>query len=52
VNDRFRAVRARRRELMADRGYLRAVLRRGSERARAIADDTLAQVHALMHTAY
>ena len=52
VNDRFRAVRARRRELMADRGYLRAVLRCGSERARAIADDTLAQVHALMHTAY
>jgi tryptophanyl-tRNA synthetase len=52
VNDRFRAVRARRRELIADRGYLRAVLRCGSERARAIADDTLAQVHALMHTAY
>ncbi len=52
VNDRFRAVRARRRELMADRGYLRAVLRCGSERARAIADDTLAQVHSLMHTAY
>jgi tryptophanyl-tRNA synthetase len=52
VNDRFRAVRARRRELIADRGYLRAVLRSGSERARAIAEDTLAQVHALMHTAY
>ena len=52
VNERFRAVRARRRELLADRGYLRTVLRAGSERARAIADDTLAQVHALMHTVY
>jgi tryptophanyl-tRNA synthetase len=52
VNDRFRAVRARRRELIADRGYLRAVLRSGSERARAIAEDTLAHVHTLMHTAY
>jgi tryptophanyl-tRNA synthetase len=52
VNERFRAVRARRRELLADRAYLRAVLRAGSERARAIADDTLTQVHALMHTVY
>ena len=45
MNERFRAVRARRRELFAGRGY-------GSERARAIADDTLARVHALMHTVY
>ena len=45
MNERFRAVRPRLRELLADRGY-------GSERARAIADDTLAQVHALMHTVY
>ena len=52
VNERFRAIRARRRELLADRGHLRSVLRAGSERARAIADDTLAQVHARMHTAY
>jgi tryptophanyl-tRNA synthetase len=52
VNERFRGVRARRRELIADRGYLRAVLRAGSERARAIADNTLTQVHRLMHTAY
>jgi tryptophanyl-tRNA synthetase len=52
VNERFRAVRARRRELIADRGALRAVLRTGSERATAIAEDTLARVRALMHTAY
>jgi tryptophanyl-tRNA synthetase len=52
VNERFRAVRARRRELLADRAHLRDVLRAGSERARAVADDTLAQVHTLMHTAY
>jgi tryptophanyl-tRNA synthetase len=52
VNERFRTVRARRRELIADRAYLRAVLRAGNERARAIAEDTLAHVQALMHTAY
>jgi hypothetical protein len=37
---------------LADRAYPRTVLRAGSERARAIADDTLAQGHALMHTVY
>jgi tryptophanyl-tRNA synthetase len=52
VNERFRAVRARRRELLADRSHLRAVLRAGSERAAAIADDTLTRVRTLMHTAY
>jgi tryptophanyl-tRNA synthetase len=52
VNERFRAVRARRCALLADRGHLRSVLRAGSERAQAIADDTLGHVHTLMHTAY
>ncbi len=52
VNERFRAARARRRALLADRGHLRAVLRAGSERAAAVAEDTLARVRALMHTSY
>jgi tryptophanyl-tRNA synthetase len=52
VNERFRPVRRRRRDLIADRGHLRAVLRAGSERAAEIAQSTLAQVQALMHTAY
>jgi tryptophanyl-tRNA synthetase len=52
VNERFRAARARRRALLADRGHLRAVLRAGSGRAAAIAEDTLARVRALMHTSY
>ena len=37
---------------MRDRGRLRAVLREGNERARAIAADTLAAVRRLMHTDY
>ncbi len=41
-----------RRELAADRAYLRAVLRRGSDRAAALAEDTLRQVRELMHMAY
>jgi len=52
VNERFRTVRARRRTLIADRGQLRAVLRAGSGRAAAIAEDTLAGVRRLMHTVY
>jgi tryptophanyl-tRNA synthetase len=52
VNERFRAVRTRRRTLIADRGHLRAVLRAGSARASEIAEDTLARVRALMHTVY
>src|SRR5215469_1302817 len=44
VNERFAPVRARRRELAADPGYLRAVLAAGNERANAIADDTLRAV--------
>ena len=52
VNERFRAIRARRRELAADPAYLRAVLRRGNERAAALAGDTLDSVRRLMRMSY
>ena len=52
VNERFAPVRARRRELAADPGYLRAVLAEGNGRANAIADETLCAVRELMHQRY
>jgi tryptophanyl-tRNA synthetase len=52
VNDRFAAIRARRREVAADRDYLRQVLADGNARANVIANRTLRDVHRLMHTAY
>jgi len=52
VNEHFAPVRARRRELAADPGYLRAVLADGNERANAIADDTLCAVRERMHQRY
>ena len=52
VNERLRPVRDRRSELMRDRGYLRTVLRDGSRTARSIAQRTLTQVAAAMHTNY
>jgi tryptophanyl-tRNA synthetase len=52
VNARLAPLRARRAELVRDPGYLRAVLRDGNERARALAADTLAEVRRLMHTGY
>jgi len=52
VNEHLRPVRARRRELAADRPYLRAVLRRGNERAAALAGDTLNSVRELMCMTY
>ena len=52
VNERFRDIRARRAELIADPGHLRRVLRDGTARAREIADDTLREVRARMHTDY
>jgi tryptophanyl-tRNA synthetase len=52
VNERFRAMRARRADLMAEPGHLRDVLRAGNERAQHIAAETLAQVRRLMHTEY
>jgi tryptophanyl-tRNA synthetase len=52
VNERLRPVRNRRSELTRDRGYLRTVLRDGSAAARSIAQSTLKQVAAAMHTHY
>jgi tryptophanyl-tRNA synthetase len=52
LNERLRPLRARRRELAADPGYLRQVLADGNARARHVADRTLADVRELMHTTY
>ncbi|WP_405496143.1 tryptophan--tRNA ligase [Streptomyces sp. NBC_00096] len=52
VNDHFAPLRARRTELAADRGHVRDVLRRGNERANAVAETTLAEVRTAMGTLY
>ena len=52
VNERFAAIRARRRDLASDPGYLRAVLAAGNATANGIADQTLAHVRDLMHQRY
>ncbi len=52
INERLRTIRATRAELVADRAYLRQVLRAGSFAAAAIADQTLEIVSAAMHTSY
>jgi tryptophanyl-tRNA synthetase len=52
VNDRFAPIRARRAQLSADPGYARQVLRDGCARARAIAEETLAEVRAAMGLRY
>ncbi|MGZ4173312.1 MAG: tryptophan--tRNA ligase [Solirubrobacteraceae bacterium] len=52
VNERLRPIRARRAELVRDRGYLRAILRDGSAVARTVAQSTLGQVSAAMHATY
>jgi tryptophanyl-tRNA synthetase len=52
VNERLAPIRSRRAELVRDPAFLRAVLRDGNERARAIAADTLGTVKRLMHTDY
>jgi len=52
VNERFATIRARRAELAADPGYARQVLRDGCARARAIAEQTMAEVRAAMGTRY
>jgi tryptophanyl-tRNA synthetase len=44
VNERFAPIRARRAELAGDPGYARQTLRDGCARARAIAEQTLAEV--------
>lgn len=48
VNEYLRPLRARRKELAADRTYLREILRTGNERANAIADATLTEVRTAM----
>jgi tryptophanyl-tRNA synthetase len=52
VNERFAAIRARRAELAADPGNAREVLRAGCARARAIAEETLAEVRTAMGMRY
>ena len=52
VNERFAPIRARRAELAADPGYARQVLRDGCARARAIAEETLAEVRTAMGMRY
>jgi tryptophanyl-tRNA synthetase len=52
VNEHLRPLRARRRELAADRSYLQAVLRGGNVRAAGLAEGTLGRVRELMHTTY
>jgi tryptophanyl-tRNA synthetase len=52
VNERLRPIRARRAELVRDRGYLREIVRQGSAVARGMAQNTLAQVSAAMHANY
>ena len=52
VNGALAPIRRRRTELIADRGYLRDVLRDGSQTARSVAQQTLADVTDAMHTRY
>jgi tryptophanyl-tRNA synthetase len=52
VNEHLRPIRARRAEIAGDRGYLRAIVREGSAVARALAQQTLAEVAEAMHTRY
>ncbi|MBO0686196.1 MAG: tryptophan--tRNA ligase, partial [Candidatus Dormibacteraeota bacterium] len=52
VNERLRTLRARRTQLLRDRGYLRQVLRSGNEQARTIAAGTLERVRRVMHMTY
>ena len=52
VNERFAGIRARRAELAQDVGYVRQVLRCGCEKARGIAEATLAEVRDAMGMTY
>ncbi|GAA0455783.1 tryptophan--tRNA ligase [Actinoplanes capillaceus] len=52
VNEYLAPIRARRAEYARDRAHLRTVLREGNERARAVADTTLAEVRAAMNNNY
>lgn len=52
VNEYFSGIRTRRKEYVADPGYLQSVLRAGNEHADAIADATLADVRSMMGMSY
>lgn len=52
VNEYLAPIRARRTEYAQDRTHLRQTLRDGNERARAVADTTLAEVRAAMNSHY
>ena len=52
VNEYLAPIRARRAEHSQDRAYIRRTLREGNERARAVADATLAEVRAAMNSDY
>lgn len=52
VNEYLAPIRSRRAEYARDRSYLRRVLREGNERARAVADATLAEVREAMNSHY
>ncbi|MFF9851293.1 tryptophan--tRNA ligase [Streptomyces litmocidini] len=52
VNEYLAPIRSRRAEYARDRAYLRRVLREGNERARSVADATLAEVRTAMNSHY
>nr|WP_251050348.1 MULTISPECIES: tryptophan--tRNA ligase [unclassified Streptomyces] len=52
VNEYLAPIRARRAEYAQDRAFLRQTLREGNERARAVADATLAEVRSAMNSHY
>ncbi|MFJ6686882.1 tryptophan--tRNA ligase [Streptomyces werraensis] len=52
VNEYLAPIRSRRAQYAQDRGYLRRTLREGNERARTVADATLAEVRAAMSSHY
>ncbi|GGU82190.1 tryptophan--tRNA ligase [Streptomyces litmocidini] len=52
VNEYLAPIRSRRAEYARDRAYLRRVLREGNERARSVADGTLAEVRTAMNSHY
>ncbi|MFI2203087.1 tryptophan--tRNA ligase [Streptomyces sp. NPDC020192] len=52
VNEFLAPIRARRAEYAQDRAHLHRTLREGNERARAVADATLAEVRAAMNSHY
>lgn len=52
VNEYLAPLRARRAEYARDRSFVRQTLREGNERARAVADATLAEVRAAMNSRY